>query len=49
MVINCDFMDHPTSVAEVIAKAYFEKFAAELTPKKTVIYHAEKIDDEVRV
>ena len=49
MVINCDFIDHPPSVAKVIAKAYFEKFAAELAPKKTVIYHAEKIDDEIQV
>jgi len=49
MVINCDFMDHPPSVAEVIAKAYFEKFATELAPKKPVIYHAEKIDDEIQV
>ena len=49
MVINCDFMDHPPSVAEVIAKAFFEKFSVELAPKKTVIYHAEKIDDELQI
>jgi cytidylate kinase len=49
MVINRDFIDHPPSVAKVIAKAYFEKFAAEVAPKKTVIYHAEKIDDEIQV
>jgi len=49
MVINCDFMDHPPSVAEVIARAFFEKFSVELAPKKTFIYHAEKIDDELQV
>jgi hypothetical protein len=36
-------------VAEVIAKAYFEKFATELAPKKPVMYNVEKIDDELQV
>jgi hypothetical protein len=36
MVINCDFIDNPLSVAEVVAKAYFEKFSTELDKKKVV-------------
>ena len=36
MVINCDFIDNPLSVAEIVAKAYFEKFATELHKKKVV-------------
>jgi cytidylate kinase len=36
MVINCDFIDNPLSVAEIVAKAYFEKFATELDKKKVV-------------
>jgi Cytidylate kinase-like family len=36
MVINCDFIDNPPSVAEVVAKAYFEKFATQLDEKKIV-------------
>ncbi len=47
MVINRDFIDNALSAAEIVAKAYCEKFAAELVRKKTFIYHADKINHEV--
>jgi hypothetical protein len=47
MVINCDFIDDPPSVAEIIAKAYCEKFAAELVRKKTFIYPTDRKREEV--
>ncbi len=38
MVINRDFIDNPPSVAEIVARAYFEKFATELVEKKSRSY-----------
>lgn len=42
MVINRDFIDNPLNAAKIVAKAYSEKFAAELVLKKTFIYHADR-------
>jgi cytidylate kinase len=42
MVINLDFIDNPLSAAEIVAKAYREKFAAELTREKTSIHHVDE-------
>jgi cytidylate kinase len=47
MVINCDFIDDPPGVAEIVAKAYCEKFAAELVRKKTFIYPIDRKREEV--
>jgi len=42
MVINRDFIDNPMAAAEIVAKAYCEKFAAELVKNKAFIYPSDK-------
>jgi len=36
MVINCDFIDNPRSVAEIIARAFHEKFSEEISETRAV-------------
>ena len=46
MVINRDFIDNSLTAAEIVAKAYCEKYAAELIRKKSFIYNADRKSQE---
>lgn len=48
LVINHDFIDNPLTAAEIVAKAYCEKYAAELNRKKSFIYYADRKNQEAR-
>ena len=47
LVINRDFIENALSAAEIVARAYCEKFSTELVRKKAFIYPTDKISHEV--